>query len=684
MPLPSLMNAYAYWVVLLPFLAGGLIILLPFLFNIRRDTAGYKKFAMNLSVGSIFICFWLSVFIFAQVAYQQVPGAIPYQVDWTWFDSASFKLTIGVLVDNLTAVMLIIVTLVSLLVQIYTHGYMREDPGYGRFYAYLSLFTGSMLGLVVATNLFQMYFFWELVGVCSYFLIGFWWYKDSAAYACLKAFVVNRIGDFGFLVAILMFLAGTWGFWAAHPGHGLLTFTDPSGVDISGAIKWALANHSMTAQGFSLISLSVIATIMFLGPMAKSAQFPLHVWLPDAMEGPTPISALIHAATMVAAGIYMVARAYPLWLNWTNPSNPTPVGAEALAVVAWVGTFTAFMAATIALTQTDIKRALAWSTVSQLGYMFAGLGVGSLTGGIFHLFTHAFFKAMLFLCSGSVIHALHGEQDMTKMGGLKKPLGYTHFAFLVGCLAISGFPLFSGFFSKDEIIGSAMHWEGPGGPLAGIILIITAFLTAFYMFRMYFMTFDGEYRGTVEPHAEHKPSAITAPLLVLCVPSVIAGFLGISNGFWPPFNPVASESPFGLFIHFGKPEAVNWTAMLISTACGLAGIALAWAVYSKKSININSQIAQASPALYQFSLNRWYMDNVYHAGARIFLSIFSTVWMLVDKFIVDNIVNATAVIIRSMGNVLRYSENGQGQYYALVIFACVAGISMFAYYFWIP
>jgi NAD(P)H-quinone oxidoreductase subunit 5 len=669
----------SYWVVLLPFLAGSLIILLPFLFNQRRDTAGFKKFSMYLSVGSVFICFWLSVLIFGQLAYTQVP----YQVDWTWFQSGSFKLTIGVLIDNLTAVMLIVVTLVSLLVQIYTHGYMREDPGYSRFYSYLSLFTGSMLGLVVATNMFQMYFFWELVGVCSYFLIGFWWYKPSAAYACMKAFVVNRIGDFGFLLAILMFLGCTWGFWQANPQHGLLAFSDPSHIDLAGAIRWALANHSLTAAGWtSAISLTVIATIMFMGPMAKSAQFPLHVWLPDAMEGPTPISALIHAATMVAAGIYMVARAYPIWLNWANPASPTPFGSEALGFVTFIGTFTAFMAATVALTQVDIKRALAWSTCSQLGYMFAGLGVGAFTGGMFHLFTHAFFKAMLFLCSGSVIHALHGEQDMRKMGGLKEPLTYTHAAFLIGCLAISGFPLFSGFFSKDEIIGAAMGQN----PFAGIMLIITAFLTAFYMFRMYFMTFWGSYRGTVTPHAEHKLSPITAPLIVLCVPSVAAGFLGLTNAYIQPFAHVIAESPFGFFVHWAsmEPEAINWPVMLTSSACGLVGIWLAWMVYAQKSININSTIANASPGLYNFSFNRWYGDDVYHGAAAILMTVFNSAWMLIDKFIVDNIVNATSVVVRSLGTLLRYIETGQGQSYALVIFGCVAVITILTYFFYLP
>lgn len=667
--------SYAYWEVLLPFLAGALIILIPFIFPVRRDSRAFKSTAMMLSVGSIFILFWYSVFIFAQLALSGHSST----VEWTWFQSGSFKLTMGVLIDQLTSVMLIVVTLVSLLVQIYTHAYMREDPGYGRFYAYLSLFTGSMLGLVVSTNLFQMYFFWELVGVCSYFLIGFWFYKPSAAYACLKAFVVNRIGDFGFLVAILMFLAATWGFWNLHAGHGLLTFADPHHVDLSGAISWAMTNHTMD-MGWGIAGLSLIASLMFLGPMAKSAQMPLHVWLPDAMEGPTPISALIHAATMVAAGVYMVARAYPLWLNWENPAVPTTEGSLALAVVAVIGTFTAFMAATIALTQVDIKRALAWSTVSQLGYMFAGLGVGAYTGAIFHLFTHAFFKAMLFLCSGAVIHALHGEQDMRKMGGLTKDLKYTNACFFIGCLAISGIPPLSAFFSKDEIIGGAWNYHGLGvfGPIIAIALIFTAFLTAFYMFRMYYMTFVNEYRGEVHPHAETSVTPLTAPLIALALPSICAGWLGLSPAWLG--NVSLPESPFGFYVHWGAAEVPNVPIMVTSLIAAVLGWVLAIGCYKSRTVNVHTDLAKSQPGLYEFSFNRWYWDNLYHGLAAFFLGIFDFIWTIVDRWIVDNIVNFSSRFVRTVGSLLRYSETGDGQDYALVIFACVSAIAVYAYY----
>ncbi|HEY9793520.1 MAG TPA: NADH-quinone oxidoreductase subunit L [Candidatus Obscuribacterales bacterium] len=662
----------AYWIVLLPFLVGAFIILTPFLFpKLSRDTRGWKLLSMALSVSAVGWGLIQSVFVFLEIAKSQVP----YVADVPWFVSGSFTLNMGLLLDNLTAVMLIVVTAVSFLVQIYTHAYMRDDAGYSRFYAYLSLFTGSMLGLVVATNLFQMFFFWELVGVCSYFLIGFWFYKPSAAYACFKAFVVNRIGDFGFLIGILLLLFATWGFWSQPTNltHGLLSFA--GNVDIYHAIAWARSNNTLTVG-----ALTLLACLMFMGPMAKSAQMPLHVWLPDAMEGPTPISALIHAATMVAAGVYMVARAYPIWLNWESATNPVTAGSMSLAFVAWIGGFTAFMAATIALTQVDIKRALAWSTVSQLGYMFVGLGVGSYTGGMFHLFTHAFFKAMLFLCSGAVIHALHGQQDMRFMGGLNKDCKFTHFAFLMGCLAISGCPFFSGFFSKDEIIGSSFSWTGPGHEILGPLMVFTAGMTAFYMFRMYFMTFWNDYRGDVHPHAEGKLTPLTMPLMVLAIPSIFAGWLGFSL---QSFQGVGAESPFGAFVHWptNPAEAANWPVMICSVAASLIGFALAFAMYKTRSLKLNEAIATGMPWLYQFSFNRWYWDDLYHGAAEFLIMIFRGFWTLIDSFVIDNVVNLFAQIAKAIGGLLRYSENGRGQIYALVIFACVAIICVVVYGF---
>ncbi len=667
----------AYWIVLAPVIAASAIIL-SYLLGIKIN----RTVAMGLSVGAVAYGFIHSILIFLVLR----DNATPYVTNIDWFVVSNFKLAVGLLVDNLAAVMLIVVTTVSLLVQIYTHGYMREDPGYSRFYAYLSLFTASMLGLVVSTNLFQMYIFWELVGVCSYFLIGFWWYKPSAAYACLKAFVVNRVGDFGFLVGILFLLLATFGFWQAHNDQGILMFMDPSGhgVDLSGAIQWGMQHGTLTTTFLGIGALTLISILIFMGPMAKSAQVPLHVWLPDAMEGPTPISALIHAATMVAAGVYMVARAYPIWLNWTDPLHPTVVGAEGLTVVAWIGGITAFIAATIALTQFDIKRTLAWSTVSQLGYMFVGLGVGAFTGGIFHLFNHAFFKAMLFLCSGVVIHGLHGEQDMRNMGGLRKPMFWTSLCFLIGTLSISGFPGLSGFFSKDEIIVGAWDFKGYGHEILGWLMIFTAGLTAFYMFRMYLMTFCGEYRGQAHPHKDSAWSPLTTPLLVLAVPSILSGYLGCNLDVLKSFS--LNPNAFSQFIHFGQHahvEEPNHMVMLISIAVSLSGMVLAFLVYMTKALPINTWLTNAAicKPFYNLFYNKWCFDYIYEDIflKKILLPVYTGIWNLIDMLIIDNIVNLNRTLALVAAEVLKHTENGRGQYYAMVIFACVAGITLYVW-----
>ncbi|HEY9787892.1 MAG TPA: NADH-quinone oxidoreductase subunit L [Candidatus Obscuribacterales bacterium] len=660
----------AYWIVAAPFLVGAAIIVLNSLFTSTRFV---KTLSMMGSVGAVLYGFVHSLLIFYALA--KFPELGPMVKNIPWFQSESFTFSVGILVDNLAAMMLIVVTTVSLLVQVYTHGYMREDPGYSRFYCYLSLFTGSMLGLVVATNLFQMYMFWELVGVCSYFLIGFWFYKRSAAEACLKAFVVNRIGDFGFLVGILWFFAVTYNFWLGHP---VLQFFDRGGYDLAGAIDKAYQAHVLDATTLGWISM-----LMFMGPMAKSAQFILHVWLPDAMEGPTPISALIHAATMVAAGVYLVARAYPIWL--LPDGSPGGMG---LTFVAWIGTITAFMAATIAMSQYDIKRVLAWSTVSQLGYMFAGLGAGAFTGGLFHLFNHAFFKAMLFLCSGAVIHGVAGEQDIRKMGGLWKTMPITGWCFLIGCMSISGFPGMSGFFSKDEIIGSAFAFD----ERMGAVLILTAGMTAFYMFRLFFMTFTGAYRGEGHPH--ESPLVMTAPLMVLAVPSIISGLLGTNPQQWNlsaiPFNGETGKAfanAFGSFVYFGKPhfEGINGVVMLSSIAFAAVGFAVAALIYQTGALTWNKSIAESKnplvSALYNFSYNKWYFDDLYLFMAnRVFLPAFNKIWNLVDMLIVDYIVNGASIVTAGMGEALRYVQNGRGQYYALVIFAWVAGLTVLVYF----
>lgn len=649
----------AYWIAAVPFIAGLAIISL----NQLLEAKNCKTISMILSVGAVAYGFIHSLLIFF-VLTQHPQAAYVYNIPW--FVSGSFNLSVGVLVDNLASVMLLIVTTVSLLVQIYTHGYMREDPGYSRFYCYLSLFTGSMLGLVISTNLFESYIFWELVGVCSYFLIGFWWFKESAAAAAMKAFVVNRIGDCGFLIGILMFFGVTKNLWGDQP---VLSYISTTGHDLAGVIHQAASIGVLTPA-----LLFWIGFVMFWGPMAKSAQFPLHVWLPDAMEGPTPISALIHAATMVAAGVYLVARAYPMWLNVDGSSG------AGMMMITIIGCITAFMAATIALSQFDIKRTLAWSTVSQLGYMFVGLGAGAFTGGIFHLFNHAFFKAMLFLCSGAVIHGLHGEQDMRNMGGLKQSMRWTALCFLIGTISISGFPPFSGFFSKDEIISSALAYSKP----IGIIMIVTAALTAFYMFRMYFMTFAGKYRGSAHPH--ESPWVMVVPLLVLAIPSIFSGFVGFNFAALAAHEGSVPANGFASFVYFQHPhyEALDYAGMGISIAASALGLICAYLIYVKGTLKINEQIAQSkNPVvafLYDFSFNKWRFDDLYYALVRGFINTIGFIWSLIDKWIVDGIVNAVGILTLGSGYVLRYTQNGRGQYYALVIFAWVAGLCWFTFY----
>lgn len=658
----------ATWIVAVPFIVGTAIIVLNQLFG---STRWVKTVSMLSSVGAVAYGFVHSLAIFYALA--KFPELGPAVKNIPWFVSGNFTLAVGVLVDNLAAMMLIVVTTVSLLVQIYTHGYMREDPGYSRFYCYLSLFTASMLGLVVSTNLFQMYLFWELVGVCSYFLIGFWFYKKSAADACLKAFVINRIGDFGFLVGVLWFFSITYNTWLGHP---VLQFYDKSGFDLSGSISKAYSAGVLDAQTLGWISM-----VMFMGPMAKSAQFILHVWLPDAMEGPTPISALIHAATMVAAGVYLVARAYPIWLS--PDGSPGGIG---LTFVALIGAATAFMAATIGMSQFDIKRVLAWSTVSQLGYMFVGLGAGAFTGGLFHLFNHAFFKAMLFLCSGAVIHGLAGEQDIRKMGGLRQHMPITATCFLIGCLSISGLPGMSGFFSKDEIIGAAYLMN----PWLGAVMILTAGLTAFYMFRVYFMTFTGKYRGDAHPH--ESPPAMTWPLIVLAFPSVLSGYIGFNSASLGgiSFNGEAGKAfpnAFGSFVYFQHPhfEGFNGLIMLSSIGIAAAGFLVAFMIYQSGAIDWNKKIAESKnplvQGLYQFSYNKWYFDDLYlYLANQVILPAFKRMWNLIDMLVVDYIVNGVSIVTAGTGEALRYIQNGRGQYYALVIFAWVAGLTVLVYF----
>jgi len=619
--------------------------------------------------------------------WSQIHGHEAYTRTFEWAAAGNFHLRMGYTIDHLTALMLVIVTTVAFLVMIYTDGYMAHDPGYVRFYAYLSLFSSSMLGLVISPNLVQIYIFWELVGMCSYLLVGFWYDRKAAADACQKAFVVNRVGDFGLLLGILGL------YWAT----GSFEF-DVIGAHLNAFVESGILSASLAA---------LFAVLVFLGPVAKSAQFPLHVWLPDAMEGPTPISALIHAATMVAAGVFLIARMYPVFDGIPLVMN----------VIAWTGAFTAFLGASIAITQNDIKKGLAYSTISQLGYMVMAMGIGAYSAGLFHLMTHAYFKAMLFLGSGSVIHGMEEvvghdpvlAQDMRMMGGLRKFMPITSLTFLIGTLAISGIPPFAGFWSKDEILGSAFG----ANPALWLIGWSTAGLTAFYMFRMYFSTFEGEFRGNNqeirhqlkaaagEPlpafgpgamdikelaheaaHDHHhsefpheSPLTMTLPLLLLAVPSTLIGLVGMPfNNYFEEFIHPAGEAMTEVV---AEAEAFNLNEFLImggnSVGIALIGITLASLMYLRGKIS-PKEIANKIRPLYEFSLNKWHIDDLYHNVFVISLRRIARQIMEVDYRVVDGAVNLTGFFTLVSGEGLKYLENGRAQFYALIVFAAVLGL----------
>jgi NAD(P)H-quinone oxidoreductase subunit 5 len=632
------------------------------------------------------------------ILWSQIQGHEPYRRMIEWAAAGDFHLSMGYTIDHLTALMLVIVTTVAFLVMVYTDGYMAHDPGYVRFYAYLSLFSSSMLGLVISPNLVQIYIFWELVGMCSYLLIGFWYDRKAAADACQKAFVVNRVGDFGLLLGMLALYWATGSFEFEVMGDRLQELVQ------NGSLSMAMA--------------ALFAVLVFLGPVAKSAQFPLHVWLPDAMEGPTPISALIHAATMVAAGVFLIARMFPVFEGLPVTMN----------TVAWTGAVTAFLGATIAITQNDIKKGLAYSTMSQLGYMVMAMGVGAYGAGLFHLMTHAYFKAMLFLGSGSVIHGMEGvvghdpayAQDMRMMGGLRKFMPITAITFLIGTLAISGIPPFAGFWSKDEILGSTFEVS----PLLWLVGWLTAGMTAFYMFRMYFMTFEGPFRGknaeirqqlkqeklqrlglafgpgamnpqelvaqpeSDEEHHGHdhhhsdspheSPLTMTLPLLVLAVPSVLVGLVGTPfANYFEAFIHAPGERVPELAELSESAEAFEWGEFITmagsSVGIALLGITFASLMYLSRKID-PAAIAERIQPLYQLSLNKWYIDDIYD---RVFVQgsrRLARQVLEVDVRIVDGLVNLAGLVTLVTGEGLKYLENGRAQFYALIVFGAVLGL----------
>ena len=559
---------------------------------------------------------------------------------YQWIPVESFN--IGFHVDALTTVMLLVITGVGFLIHIYSIGYMSHDSGRTRYFAYLNLFVFAMLILVLADNYLMMFIGWEGVGLCSYLLIGHWFERKSATDAGKKAFIVNRIGDFGFLLGMFTLFAafGTLGF----------------------DTLFERAETNTYEQVFGAGTLIVATLLLFVGAVGKSAQIPLYVWLPDAMEGPTPVSALIHAATMVTAGVYMVARSSILF-------NLAHTG----VVVAWIGVLTALLAATMALAANDIKRVLAYSTVSQLGYMFVGVGVGAYTSGIFHLMTHAFFKGLMFLTAGSVMHAMADELDMRKMGGLRSKLPITYWTFLIGALAIAGFPFLSGFWSKDEILHNA--WDGGHQIIFGIGLL-TAFLTAFYMFRLIFVVFHGESRvdSEVESHLHESPPVMWIPLVLLAIPSLIIGaIVG-----WGGEHSAIHDFLGGVtgFKHHGISDHSNPVPfMIISSIVGIVGILVAWFIYRSKA-----PLNEPTNPLHRLLANKYYIDEIYNA---VFVQPIRGVshyllWKIMDVGIIDGLVNLTAFIIRGIGGSIRRLQTGVVQAYVV---SMVIGIIIFLGYY---
>ncbi|TAK61584.1 MAG: NADH-quinone oxidoreductase subunit L [Dehalococcoidia bacterium] len=553
----------------------------------------------------------------------------------------NLSIDLALRIDGLSAIMLVVVTGVSLVVQVYSQGYMDGDTGYSRYFAFMSLFTGAMLGLVMFDSILMVYVFWELVGLGSYLLIGFWFHKKSAADAAKKAFLTTRLGDVGFLLAILLI-------WTKAD-----TFNIP-------LIQEIAQRHELSDTVLTLFAFGV-----FAGAVGKSAQFPLHVWLPDAMEGPTPVSALIHAATMVAAGVYLVARMYPVF----------QVSEEALKTVAYIGGFTAIFAASIGIVVTDIKRVLAYSTISQLGYMMLALGTGGYVAAIFHLFTHAFFKALLFLGSGSVNHA-SGTFDMRKMGGLRSYMPITYATFVIGSLSLAGVVPFAGFWSKDEILGAA--WADD--KLLFAVAMAVVFMTAFYSFRAIFMTFHGEYRGgevaeatSHDAHAgqpHESPLVMTLPLLILAVPAVLAGFANFPNHATEGIahlleGALPESSAEGL-----HKASFNIGIAAASTVLALAGIGLAYVVYEAKAISAES-LRRAFGPVHTLVSRKYYMDELYEDGVvrRGLYGVLCAAAQWFDTNVVDGAVNGAGSVTRRVGDGLRWVQSGSVQAYGSVGFA---------------
>jgi NADH-quinone oxidoreductase subunit L len=574
-------------------------------------------------------------------AYQKIIAANTIWLQLT----DKLHIDIGILLDPISVMMLVVITTVSFMVHIYSLGYMKGEKGFERFFSFLSLFSFSMLGLVLATNIFQMYIFWELVGVSSFLLIGFYYQKPSAVRASKKAFIVTRFADLGFLVGILILSFNTKTF-------DFIALTDPSGPAIA-------QGSGIAFLGLSIMTWSMI--FVFMGGVGKSAMFPFHIWLPDAMVGPTPVSALIHAATMVVAGVYLVARMFPIY------SIAAPV---ALNVVAYVGAFSSLFAAVIACTQTDIKRVLAYSTMSQIGYMMLALGVSGYGGheglgymaSMFHLFTHAMFKALLFLAAGAIIHAVHSNH-MTEMGGLRKYLPITHMTFLIACLTIAGIPPLSGFFSKDEILAAAFHHN----KLLFAVEYAVAGLTAFYMFRLYFSIFWG--KETHYHHTPHEaPATMTIPLIILAIGAVFAGFI--------PFNELVTSDGKGF------ETEIELLVAIPSVLIGLLGIGIAFIMYKKESA-IPARLATTFKYSYKWAFNKFYMDEVYlFVTKKVIFRYISEPVAWFDRHVVDATMNSIANVTQNVSFRIRDFQSGQLQKYAFVFITGAIMLAILFIYLW--
>ena len=608
-----------------------------------------------LTILAVGLSFVLSVMVLKNMYWDG--GAVENYTLYTWAVSDGLQMNVGFLIDRLTVLMMVVVTFVSMAVHIYTVGYMADDPGYQRFFSYISLFTFSMLMLVMSNNFLQLFFGWEAVGLVSYLLIGFWFKKETAIFANLKAFLVNRVGDLGFILGIA----------------GVVTFA--GSLDYATVFASAGDIASQTVEiipGKTWNAASVVCILLFIGAMGKSAQMPLHVWLPDSMEGPTPISALIHAATMVTAGIFMVARMSPLF----------ELSETALAVVVTIGSLTAILMGLVAVVQNDIKRVVAYSTLSQLGYMTVALGVSAYSAAIFHLMTHAFFKALLFLAAGSVIIAMHHEQDIRKMGGLKKYMPITYWTALIGSFALIGFPGSGGFFSKDLLIEAVRqsHWQGQGAIywIAYLSVLLGVFVTALYSFRMFFLVFHGEERMDKETksHLHESPWVVTGPLILLAIPSAIIGWFTVQPVLFGDFFDgaifvtdrhdvlarMAGEwhGSFDLVTH-AVSTPIFWLAA--------AGVFVAWFLHLKRP-DILREISGRMSGLHTLLERKYYFDDLYirgfAAGGR---RVGQFLWTKGDEFIIDGVlVNGTANTVGRLAGVLRHLQTGYLYHYAFAMF----------------